>query len=128
QDFALIEVADTLAALQQIAANYRRTLPLKVVAITGSNGKTSTKDFTAAVLGERFRVTKTQGNLNNHIGLPLTMLRANASDEIGVFEIGMNHPGEIAPLAKLARPDAAIITSIGTEHIEFMQTCDAIAQ
>ena len=103
-DFSLLRVADTLAAYQQIAGEYRRSLGLKVVAITGSNGKTSTKDFTAAVLSRRFRVTKTEGNFNNHIGLPLTMLRASAEDEVAVWEIGMNHPGEIAPLAKLARP------------------------
>ncbi len=127
-DFAIIKVADTLAALQQIAGNYRRSLPLKVVAITGSNGKTSTKDFTAAVLGERFRVVKTHGNLNNHIGLPLTMLSANSNDKIGVFEIGMNHPGEIAPLAKLSQPDVGVITNIGVAHIEFMGTRAAIAQ
>lgn len=126
-DFGVILVADTLAALQQIAAHYRATLPLKVVAITGSNGKTSTKDFTAAVLSERFRVIKTEGNFNNHIGLPLTMLSAKSSDQIGVFEIGMNHPGEVAPLAKLARPDAGVITNIGVAHIEFMKTREAIA-
>ncbi len=128
KNFSLIRVQDTLAALQKIASAYRNSLPLKVVAITGSNGKTSTKDFTAAVLGERFRVVKTEGNFNNHIGLPLTMLAAKASDEIGVFEIGMNHPGEIAPLAKLARPDVGVITNIGVAHIEFMGTRDAIAQ
>ncbi len=128
ENFAIIKVPDTLTALQQIAANYRQSLQLKVVAITGSNGKTSTKDFTAAVLAERFRVVKTQGNFNNHIGLPLTMLRASATDQIGVFEIGMNHPGEIAPLARLARPDVAIITNVGVAHIEFMKTRDAIAQ
>lgn len=128
ESFCVIRVADTLAALQKIAAAYRRSLPLEVVAITGSNGKTSTKDFTAAVLGERFRVVKTQGNFNNHIGLPLTILRADRRDEIGVFEIGMNHPGEIAPLAEIAWPDVAIITNIGTAHIEFMGTQEAIAQ
>jgi UDP-N-acetylmuramoyl-tripeptide--D-alanyl-D-alanine ligase len=125
--FAVIRVADTLAALQQIAANYRRTLPLKAVVITGSNGKTSTKDFTAAVLEQRFKVVKTVGNLNNHIGLPLTLLRASADDEIGVFEIGMNHPGEIGPLAKIAKPDVGVITNIGVAHIEFMGSRDAIA-
>jgi UDP-N-acetylmuramoyl-tripeptide--D-alanyl-D-alanine ligase len=127
-DFAVIRVANTLDGLQQIAAKYRASLPLKVVAITGSNGKTSTKDFTAAVLRQRFHVVKTDGNLNNHIGLPLTMLSAKSSDEIGVFEIGMNHPGEVAPLAKLARPDVGVITNIGVAHIEFMKTREAIAQ
>ena len=127
-DFTVIQVKDTLGALQQIAAEYRRSLPMQVVAITGSNGKTSTKDLTAAVLAERYPVTKTEGNFNNHIGLPLTMLRARSVDHVGVFEIGMNHPGEIAPLAALAAPDVAIITNIGIAHIEFMGSREAIAQ
>src|SRR5437868_8549969 len=127
EDFALIRAKDTLKAYQELAANYRRSLTLSVVAITGSNGKTSTKDFTAAVLARRFRVTKTEGNFNNHVGLPRTMLEATSEDEIGVWEIGMNHPGEIAPLAAIARPDAAIITNIGVAHIEFMGSREAIA-
>lgn len=126
--FAIIRAADTLRAYQQLAANYRRSLGLKVICITGSNGKTSTKDFTAAVLGRKFRVAKTEGNFNNHVGLPRTILEADSDDEIGVWEIGMNHPGEIAPLAKMAAPDAAIITNIGIAHIEFMGTREAIAQ
>ena len=126
--FAQVQVGNTLDALQKISARYRRRLSLQVVAITGSNGKTSTKDFTAAVLGQNFRVTKTEGNFNNHIGLPLTMLQARSSDQIGVFEIGMNHPGEIAPLAALAAPDVAIITNIGMAHIEYMGSREAIAR
>ncbi|HYR58520.1 MAG TPA: UDP-N-acetylmuramoyl-tripeptide--D-alanyl-D-alanine ligase [Chthoniobacteraceae bacterium] len=126
-DFAIIEVKDTLHALQKLAASYRRNLRLQVVCITGSNGKTTTKDLTASVLSEQFQVAKTEGNFNNHVGLPLTMLRARGSDQIGVFEIGMNHPGEVAPLAALAAPDVAIITNIGVAHIEFMHTRDAIA-
>jgi UDP-N-acetylmuramoyl-tripeptide--D-alanyl-D-alanine ligase len=125
--FALIRVPDTLAGYQNLAASYRRSLPLKVVVITGSNGKTSTKDFVAATLSRGFRVTKTEGNFNNHVGLPQTMLAASASDEIAVWEIGMNHPGEIAALAKLAAPDTAIITNVGLAHIEFMGSRDAIA-
>jgi len=125
---ALIRVGDTLAALQRMAASYRRTLSMKVINITGSNGKTSTKDFTAAVLAVRGRVAKTVGNLNNHIGLPLTILRASAGDAFGVFEIGMNHPGEIAPLTRISRPDAGVITNIGLAHIEFMGSAEAIAQ
>jgi UDP-N-acetylmuramoyl-tripeptide--D-alanyl-D-alanine ligase len=101
---------------------------LKVVAITGSNGKTSTKDFTASVLGRGFRVAKTEGNFNNHVGLPRTILQAKAADEIAVWEIGMNHPGEIAPLARIAHADVAIITNIGIAHIEFMGSREAIAQ
>lgn len=127
-DFALLRVANTLAAYQRVASEYRRSLGLKVVAITGSNGKTSTKDFAASVLARCFRVTKTDGNLNNHVGLPQTVLRASASDEVAVWEIGMNHPGEIAPLADLARPDIAIITNIGLAHVEFMGSRAAIAQ
>jgi UDP-N-acetylmuramoyl-tripeptide--D-alanyl-D-alanine ligase len=126
--FALIRVVDTLVGYQMLAANYRASLPLKVIAITGSNGKTSTKDFVAATLAKKFRVTKTEGNFNNHVGLPQTMLAANRDDEIAVWEIGMNHPGEIAALAKLVAPDVAIITNIGIAHIEFMGSQEAIAE
>ncbi len=128
KNFALIRAKDTLQAYQDLAANYRKSLTLKVVAITGSNGKTSTKDFTAAVLAHRFRVTKTEGNFNNHVGLPRTILEATSGDEIGVWEIGMNHPGEIATLAKVAAPDLAIITNIGVAHIEFMGSREKIAE
>ena len=128
KDFPLIRVDDTLIAYQQIAARYRQSLPLKVIAITGSNGKTTTKDFVAAALGRRFRVTKTEGNFNNHVGLPKTILDATSEDQIGVWEIGMNHPGEIAALAKIAAPDVGIITNIGVAHIEFMGSREAIAQ
>ncbi|HET9418642.1 MAG TPA: UDP-N-acetylmuramoyl-tripeptide--D-alanyl-D-alanine ligase, partial [Chthoniobacterales bacterium] len=126
--FPLIRVQDTLQAYQNLAAKYRGSLSLRVIAITGSNGKTSTKDFTAAVLARKFRVTKTEGNFNNHVGLPRTILQATSQDEVAVWEIGMNHPGEIAALAKLAAPDVAIITNIGLAHIEFMGSCEAIAR
>ncbi len=128
ENFALIRASETLHAYQQIAANYRRSLGLKVVAITGSNGKTSTKDFAASVLGRKFRVTKTEGNFNNHVGLPRTILEATPEDELAVWEIGMNHPGEIAALSRIAAPDAAIITNIGVAHIEFMGSREAIAR
>jgi UDP-N-acetylmuramoyl-tripeptide--D-alanyl-D-alanine ligase len=126
--FALIRAEDTLHAYQELAANYRRSLSLKVVAITGSNGKTSTKDFAAAVLARRFRVTKTEGNFNNHVGLPRTILEATSDHEVAVWEIGMNHPGEVASLARLAMPDVVIITNIGVAHIEFMGSREAIAE
>jgi UDP-N-acetylmuramoyl-tripeptide--D-alanyl-D-alanine ligase len=128
KDFPLLRVDDTLIAYQQIAARYRQSVPLKVIAITGSNGKTTTKDFVAAALSTRFRVTKSDGNFNNHVGLPRTILEARSKDEIGVWELGMNHPGEIAALAKIAAPDVGIITNIGVAHIEFMGTREAIAQ
>jgi UDP-N-acetylmuramoyl-tripeptide--D-alanyl-D-alanine ligase len=126
-EFAVIRSENSLAAYQNLAANYRKSLSLKVLAITGSNGKTSTKDFAASALAQRFRVTKTQGNFNNHVGLPRTMLEATSEDEVAVWEIGMNHPGEVAPLAKIASPDVAIITNIGVAHIEFMGSREAIA-
>src|SRR6266404_728699 len=125
--FAIIRAEDTLLAYQNLAANYRKSLPIKVLAITGSNGKTSTKDFSASVLGRKFRVTKTQGNFNNHVGLPRTILDATSKDEVAVWEIGMNHPGEVAALSKIAAPDVAIITNIGVAHIEFMGSREAIA-
>jgi UDP-N-acetylmuramoyl-tripeptide--D-alanyl-D-alanine ligase len=128
QAFAILRADDTLSAYQSLAANYRKSLPLRVLAITGSNGKTSTKDFAASILGRAFRVTKTEGNFNNHVGLPRTILDANRSHEIAVWELGMNHPGEIAALSKIAGADAAIITSIGIAHIEFMGSREAIAQ
>jgi UDP-N-acetylmuramoyl-tripeptide--D-alanyl-D-alanine ligase len=127
-NFAVIRAADTLLAYQEIAADYRRSLGLKVLAITGSNGKTSTKDFAASVLARKFRVTKTEGNFNNHIGLPRTILDATSEDEVAVWEIGMNHPGEIAALSSIAAPEAAIITNVGVAHIEFMGSREAIAR
>jgi UDP-N-acetylmuramoyl-tripeptide--D-alanyl-D-alanine ligase len=124
---AVLRVPDTLLALQRLAYWYRDTLDLPVIAITGSNGKTSTKEFTAAVLGQRFRVNATAGNLNNHIGLPLTVLATEASHTAAVWEMGMNHPGEIAPLCEIARPKIGIITNIGTAHIEHLGTREGIA-
>ena len=126
--FAVFLAKNTLQALQRLGAEYRRSLDIQVIGLTGSNGKTSTKDFTAAVLGENFQVTKTEGNLNNHIGVPLTLLRARGADQIGVFEMGMNHAGEIAPLAAMAAPEVGIITNIGMAHIEFMGSQENIAQ
>lgn len=127
-DFPLVQVEDSLKALRRLAAWYRSLLRAKVVCITGSNGKTSTKDFVAAVASTRFSVSKTAGNYNNHIGLPLTILAARTNDEVCVWEIGMNHAGEIEPLAKLARPHIGIITNIGVAHIEFLGSREAIAQ
>lgn len=126
--FGILATADSLAALTVLAASWRERLKLRSVVITGSSGKTSTKDFTAAVLGSRLQVTATRGNLNNHIGLPLSILAASTSDEAAVWEIGMNHRGEIAPLAGLARPDIAIITGIGSAHIEHLGSREEIAR
>jgi UDP-N-acetylmuramoyl-tripeptide--D-alanyl-D-alanine ligase len=125
---AVIVVSNTLHALQRLACWWRKQLDLPVVGITGSNGKTSTKDFTAAVLAQRFDVSATVGNLNNHIGVPLTVLATTQQHTAAVWEMGMNHPGEIAPLCEISRPKYGIITNIGTAHIEFMGSREAIAE
>jgi UDP-N-acetylmuramoyl-tripeptide--D-alanyl-D-alanine ligase len=122
-----IEVPDTLSALQHLAMGYREELSLKVVGVTGSSGKTSTKEMIASVLRERFSVAKTVGNYNNHIGVPLTVLGASGADQAGVFEMGMNHAGELALLCKIARPDVAVITNVGLAHIGHLGTREAIA-
>ena len=118
---ALLQVPDTLTALHTLATNYRRQMPptTRVIGITGSSGKTTTKEMIAAVLGQRFSVTKTTGNKNNHIGMPLNLLRLTAGDDFGVFELGTNHPGEIATLTGICQPQIAVITNIGLGHVEF---------
>lgn len=125
---AVIVVPDALLALQRLACWWRQQLTLPVVGITGSNGKTSTKDFTAAVLSQRYKVSATRGNLNNHIGVPLTVLATTEEHTAAVWEMGMNHPGEIAPLCEISRPKFGIITNIGTAHIEFMGSREGIAE
>ena len=127
-DAAVIVVEDTLLSLQRLAHWWRKQLDIPVVAITGSNGKTGTKDFTTAVLSRRFHVASTSGNLNNHIGLPLTVLATTPQHTAAVWEMGMNHPGELAPLCEIARPKYGIITNIGSAHIEFFGSRDAIAE
>jgi UDP-N-acetylmuramoyl-tripeptide--D-alanyl-D-alanine ligase len=114
----LIRVENGLQALQQLAAAHRRRLNLPVVAITGTNGKTTTKELVARVLATHYRVGVTQGNLNNHIGVPLTLLRMNASTQIGIVEMGASHPGEIALLCRVVAPDYGLITNIGKAHLE----------
>jgi UDP-N-acetylmuramoyl-tripeptide--D-alanyl-D-alanine ligase len=123
----VLEVGDTLAALQDLARGYRAWHQPLVVGLTGSNGKTSTKDLAAAVLSRRFRTRATLGNLNNHIGVPLTLLALEDGDECAVVEMGMNHPGEIKTLVDIAQPDAAVLTNVGMAHIEYMGSRDAIA-
>jgi len=124
---AVVAVADTTAALGALAAGYRRTWDGPVVAITGSNGKTTTKEMCAAILAVRAPCLKTEGNLNNNFGLPLTLLRHDDTHRAAVVEIGMNHAGEIAPLAAIARPTVGVITNAGTAHIEHLGSQDAIA-
>ncbi len=125
---AKIAVGDPLNGLQLTASRYRQLLPVKTIAITGSNGKTSTKELVASVLSQKFQITKTEGNLNNHIGVPLSLLQLRDGDDIGVLEMGINHAGEMAPLVDMTKPIAGIITNVGSAHIEFFKDEAAIAQ
>ena len=113
-----IKVANTQRALRDLARWYKSRFDIPFIGITGSVGKTTTKDMVAAVLGERYKVLKTEGNFNNEVGLPLTLLRLNQTHEICVLEMGMNHFGEIEYLSAIVEPDAAVITNIGDSHIE----------
>ncbi|MDR4888267.1 UDP-N-acetylmuramoyl-tripeptide--D-alanyl-D-alanine ligase [Fredinandcohnia sp. QZ13] len=128
QQVPVIFVKDTLEALQTLAKSYRDELAMKVVGITGSNGKTTTKDMVTAVLSTSMRVQKTEGNLNNQIGLPLTILRLKEDTEVAVLEMGMSAFGEIEFLTRLARPDVAVITNIGESHMMELGSREGIAK
>ena len=119
---------DTQTAYQLLARFHRRRFDIPVIAITGSNGKTTTKDLTAAVLSAKFNVLKTQANFNNEIGLPLTLLQLNKSHEAAVVEIGMRGLHQIEALAPMAEPDIGIITNVGETHIELLGSIENIAQ
>lgn len=123
----VIEVENTLVAMQDIAKYYLDKVNPTVVGITGSNGKTTTKDMVAAVLSKRFNVYKTQANFNNEIGVPMTIMEMKPTTEILVLEMGMDRPGQLHHLSKLVRPDVALITMIGEAHIEFFGSRDKIA-
>ena len=127
-ELGLIEVPDTLEGLQRFAATYRSLLAVRTIGVTGSSGKTSTKELIASILRVRFRTKATEGNLNNHIGVPLTLIKLDPDDEFGVVEMGMNHPGEIAPLAAMTAPEIGVISSIGQAHIEFFADQAGIAE
>jgi UDP-N-acetylmuramoyl-tripeptide--D-alanyl-D-alanine ligase len=123
----VILVDDTLVALQNLAREHRKLLKSLIIGITGSNGKTSTKDMISAVMQKKFSVFATVGNLNNHIGVPLTLLSMDESHDCGIIEMGMNHFGEIKVLTDIALPDVGIITNIGIAHIEFLGSREGIA-
>ncbi|WP_018659712.1 UDP-N-acetylmuramoyl-tripeptide--D-alanyl-D-alanine ligase [Allofustis seminis] len=127
-DFPVIFVADAHSAMNHLAQHYLKKTQAKVVAITGSNGKTTTKDLAASVLSQRFDVYKTQENYNNQIGVPKTILDMPIYTEIVVLEMGMDRPGEVESLASLFHPDVAVVTMIGESHIEFFKTRENIAK
>lgn len=127
-DLPQVRVDDTLSALQNYAAGWRARFDLPVVAVTGSNGKTTTKQMLAAIFAARGEVAATQGNLNNHIGLPLTLLSLRAEHRTAVIEMGANHPGEIALLTHIARPNVGVVTQAGDAHLEGFGSREGVAR
>jgi len=125
---SFIVVADTILSLGALAKNHLAKFSIPVLCIGGSNGKTSTKDLAACVLSQRYNVLKTEGNFNNHIGLPLTLLRLNKTHNFAVLEVGCNHFGEIKYLCEIAQPQHGLITNIGREHLEFFKTVSGVAK
>ena len=123
----LFAVGDTLAALQELARAVRRTWGKRIAAVTGSVGKTTTKEILAALLGAKFRVLKSEGNLNNEYGLPLTLLRLEPEDKAAVVELGMSHRGELRRLAEIAEPEVGVVTRVAPVHLEFFSSIDEIA-
>jgi len=124
----MIRVASTLAALQQLARDVRRRWGTTIIGITGSAGKTTTKEMTAVVLGKKFTVLRSVGNLNNEFGLPLCLLRAERYQNIGVLEMGMSAKGEIRKLAAIAEPNEGVVTNVNPVHLEFFKSVDEIAE
>ena len=117
-DSRVIHVEDSLKTLQQLARHHRRELGTKIVGITGTNGKTTTKELMAAVLKRKYNTLYTEGNLNNHIGVPLTLLRLTEEHEVAIVEMGANHPGDIKELVEIAEPDYGVITNVGMAHLQ----------
>lgn len=121
-DRRVVKVRDSILTIQELAHEYREALGVKVIGITGSNGKTTTKDMIYSVLSQKYRCKKTEGNYNNHIGLPFTILQLADNDEVSVLEMGMSGFGEIDRLCEIAQPDYGVITNIGDSHLEFLKT------
>ena len=126
-DAVIVSAADTTRGLQAIARDVRTRSGARVVAITGSAGKTTTKEVAAEFLSTQYRVFRNRGNLNNHIGLPLSLLELRSRPEVAVVELGMNHPGEIRTLVAIAEPDVRVWTNVGDAHMGFFPSADAIA-
>ena len=127
-DNRVIRVENTLTSLQTLSTEHRTTLGTTIIALTGSNGKTTTKELIHSVLSSTFNSVATQGNLNNHIGVPLTLLSLKEETEIGVVEMGANHPREIAMLANIAQPDAGLITNFGKAHLEGFGSLEGVVK
>jgi UDP-N-acetylmuramoyl-tripeptide--D-alanyl-D-alanine ligase len=127
-DNRVIRVENTLKSLQILSTEHRKTLGTTIIALTGSNGKTTTKELIHSVLSTTFTSVATQGNLNNHIGVPLTLLSLKEDTEIGIVEMGANHPGEIALLANIAQPDAGLITNFGKAHLEGFGSLEGVVK
>jgi UDP-N-acetylmuramoyl-tripeptide--D-alanyl-D-alanine ligase len=127
-DNRVIRVENSLESLQTLSTEHRKTLGTTIIALTGSNGKTTTKELIHSVLSTTFTSVATQGNLNNHIGVPLTLLSLKEDTEIGVVEMGANHPGEIALLANIAQPDAGLITNFGKAHLEGFGSMEGVVK
>ena len=125
-DERIVKVSDTIATMQDLATKYRNKLDIQVIGITGSNGKTSTKDIVYSLLSKKAKTLKTEGNYNNHIGLPYTLLNVTDEEKFVVLEMGMSSLGEIRRLGEISNPDYAIITNIGDSHIEFLKTRDNV--
>ena len=126
EDERIVKVSDTVATMQDLATKYRKKLDIQVIGITGSNGKTTTKDIVYSLLSAKAKTLKTEGNYNNHIGLPYTLLNVTDEERFVVLEMGMSSLGEIRRLGEISSPDYAIITNIGDSHIEFLKTRDNV--
>ena len=126
KDKRVVKVTDTIATMQNLATKYRKKLDIQVIGITGSNGKTTTKDIVYSLLSTKAKTLKTEGNYNNHIGLPYTLLNVTDEEKFVVLEMGMSSLGEIRRLGEISSPDYAIITNIGDSHIEFLKTRDNV--
>ena len=123
-----IVVDDSIKALGRLAANYRKQFDLPVIAVGGSNGKTTTKELITAVLRQKFDTVWSEASFNNNIGVPMTLLDIKRCHEAAVLEVGTNHPGELAPLVEMVRPKYGVVTNVGREHLEFFGDLEGVAR
>ena len=124
----IVQVDDTLKALQRLGNFWRKKMKAKIVGVTGTNGKTTTKEFAAAILGSKFRVQYSKGSFNNHWGVPISLLSISPEHEVAVIEMGMNHPGELQLLDRIAEPDAVVCTMVGRGHLEGVGSIEGVAK